>query len=392
MPDPVVIVAARRTPIGAFQGQLSALSAPQLGSAAIRAAVEDAGMPASAIDEAVLGCCLMAGLKQAPARQAVLAAGLPQSVPATTINKICGSGMKAITLIHDMLQAGSCKVGLAGGMESMSNAPYLLSHARSGYRLGHAQTFDHMFLDGLEDAYEGRLMGHYADVSAAEHAIVRARQDAYAIESVLRARKAVASGAFRAEIVPVPVHSGHGETTALDDETPGRCKPDKIAELRAAFRENGTVTPGNSSSISDGAAALILMPAAEAARCSIAPLARIHAHASYAGAPDQFTTAPAAAIRAVLNKAGWSAASVDLFEINEAFAVVALLAIDELGLDEQKVNVHGGACALGHPLGATGARIVVTLIHALRQRGLRRGIATLCIGGGEASALALELV
>ncbi len=392
MNDPVVIVAARRTPIGAFQGQFATVTAPQLGSAAIAAALADIGAHVSTIDEAVFGCCLFAGLKQAPARQAVLGAGLPESVPATTLSKMCGSGMKATMLVHDMLLAGSCTVGLAGGMESMSNAPYVLTRAREGYRLGHGQLLDHMFLDGLEDAYEGKLMGYYADLSAAEHGISRERQDAYATESVRRAQHAVASGTFRTEIAPVTIAGKKGDTVVADDETPGKCDAAKIPHLKAAFRKDGSVTPANASSISDGAAALVLMRESEAQRRGLAPLARIRAHATHARAPGQFTTAPATSIRNVLAKADWSVRDVDLFEINEAFAVVTLLAIDELDLAPEKVNVNGGACALGHPVGATGARIVVTLIHALRQRGLKRGIASLCIGGGEATAVALEVL
>jgi len=391
MNDPVVIVAARRTPIGAFGGQFCGLTAPKLAGAAIAGTLADIGAHAQGVDEAILGCCLFAGLKQAPARQAVLGAGLAESVPATTLSKMCGSGMKATMLVHDMLLAGSCTVGLAGGMESMSNAPYLLTRARQGYRLGHAQALDHMFLDGLEDAYEGRLMGVYADRSAAEHHISRQRQDDYAAESVRRAQHAMTSGAFAAEIAPVAVSTKQGQALIIEDETPGKCDLAKIARLKPAFAPDGTVTPANSSSISDGAAALVLLRASEASRRGLAPLARICAHAGHARAPAQFTTAPAGAIRAVLARAGWRLDQVDLFEINEAFAVVALLAMDELQLSAQKVNVHGGACALGHPIGASGARIIVTLIHALRQRGLRRGVASLCIGGGEATALALEV-
>lgn len=392
MLDPIVIVAARRTPIGAFQGQFLPVTAPQLGSAAIAGVLGDIGSLASSIDEAVMGCCLFAGLKQAPARQAVLGAGLPDSVPATTLTKMCGSGMKATMLVHDMLLAGSCTVGLAGGMESMSNAPYVLPRARAGYRLGHAQVLDHMFLDGLEDAYEGKLMGHYADLSAAEHGISRERQDAFAAESVRRAQRAVTSGAFRDEISPVTVPGRSGDIVITEDETPGKCDIAKIPQLKAAFRKDGSVTPANSSSISDGAAALVLMRESEAKRHALVPLARICGHATHAQAPGQFTTAPIAAIRGVLSKTGWSVGDIDLFEINEAFAVVTLLAIDALGLAPEKVNINGGACALGHPVGATGARIIVSLIHALRHGGHKRGIASLCIGGGEATAVAIELV
>ncbi len=392
MPDSIVIVAARRTPIGAFQGGLTPLSAPQLASAAIRGAFSGLGELGREVDEAVFGCCLMAGLKQAPARQAVLGAGLPDSVPATTLTKMCGSGMKATMLVHDMLLAGSCSVGLAGGMESMSNAPYVLTRARSGYRLGHGQAFDHMFLDGLEDAYEGKLMGYFADLAAAEFGIARERQDAYAAESVRRAQHAVASGAFRDEIVPLAIPGRQGEQIISDDETPGTCDIAKIPKLKPAFTKDGSITPANASSISDGAAALVMMRESEALRRGITPLARILSHATHAQQPGRFPTAPAPAIRRALERAGWCVGDVDLFEINEAFAVVTLLAMDELGLPAEVVNVNGGACAMGHPVGATGARILVTLIHALRARGLRRGLASLCIGGGEATAMAIEVL
>jgi acetyl-CoA C-acetyltransferase len=392
MPDSIVIVAARRTPIGAFQGCLTPLSAPQLASAAIRGAFSGLGELGRDVDEAVFGCCLMAGVKQAPARQAVIGAGLPDSVPATTLTKMCGSGMKATMLVHDMLLAGSCNVGLAGGMESMSNAPYVLTRARGGYRLGHGQAFDHMFLDGLEDAYEGKLMGYFADLAAAEFGIARERQDAYAAESVRRAQHAVASGAFREEIVPVAIPGRQGEKVISDDETPGTCDIAKISKLKPAFTKDGSITPANASSISDGAAALVMMRESEALRRGITPLARILSHATHAQQPGRFPTAPAPAIRRALERAGWGVGDVDLFEINEAFAVVTLLAMDELGLPAEVVNVNGGACAMGHPVGATGARILVTLIHALRARGLRRGLASLCIGGGEATAMAIEVL
>ena len=392
MPDSIVIVAARRTPIGAFQGCLTPLSAPQLASAAIRGAFSGLGELGRDVDEAVFGCCLMAGVKQAPARQAVIGAGLPDSVPATTLTKMCGSGMKATMLVHDMLLAGSCNVGLAGGMESMSNAPYVLTRARGGYRLGHGQAFDHMFLDGLEDAYEGKLMGYFADLAAAEFGIARERQDAYAAESVRRAQHAVASGAFREEIVPVAIPGRQGEKVISDDETPGTCDIAKIPKLKPAFTKDGSITPANASSISDGAAALVMMRESEALRRGITPLARILSHATHAQQPGRFPTAPAPAIRRALERAGWGVGDVDLFEINEAFAVVTLLAMDELGLPAEVVNVNGGACAMGHPVGATGARILVTLIHALRTRGLRRGLASLCIGGGEATAMAIEVL
>lgn len=392
MNDPIVIVAAKRTPIGAFQGQFVGLTAPQLGSAAVRGAFEALPQLMAEVDEAAFGCCLMANLKQAPARQVVLGAGLPESVPATTLTKMCGSGMKATMLVHDMLLAGSCTVGLAGGIESMSNAPYVMPKARQGYRLGHGQLLDHMFLDGLEDAYEGKLMGYFADQCAREFGVSRERQDAYAAESVRRAQHAVSSGAFRDEIAPVTLSGRQGEVILCDDETPGQCKLDKIPTLKPAFIKDGTITPANASSISDGAAAIVLMRESEARRRQLQPLARILAHATHAQKPALFSTAPAPAIAKCLNKAGWRCEDVDLFEINEAFAVVTLLTMDELGLSHDRVNVHGGACALGHPVGATGARIIVTLIHALRQRELKRGIASLCIGGGEATAMAIEIV
>jgi acetyl-CoA C-acetyltransferase len=388
----VVILGAKRTPIGAFQGALAGLTAPQLGAAAIAAAVAQSGVPGADIDDAVIGCCLFGGLRQAPARQAVLGAGLPVSVPCATLSKMCGSGMKAAMQIHDAIVAGNCGVGLAGGMESMSNAPYLMTRARAGYRLGHGQLYDHMFLDGLEDAYEGQLMGHYADLSAAARGIGRERQDAYAAESVRRAQAAGAEGRFAAELVPVELAGRQGKVTVASDETPGKCDIGRIAQLKPAFRQEGTVTAANASSISDGAAALVLSSAAEAKRRGARPLARIVASATHAAEPAQFPTAPVPAIRQLLARAGWTVGDVDLFEINEAFAMVTLLAMDELGLPAEKVNINGGACALGHPIGATGARLLVTLIHALQQRGLRRGVAALCIGGGEASAMAIELI
>ena len=391
MQDPIVIIAAKRTPIGAFQGQFATVTAPQLGSAAVRGALAPFPELQAAIDEAIFGCCLMANLKQAPARQVVLGAGLPVSVPATTLTKMCGSGMKATMLAHDMLLAGSCSLALAGGIESMSNAPYILGRAREGYRLGHGQVFDHMFLDGLEDAYEGKLMGFFADQSARELGISRDRQDAFAAESVRRAQAAVSSGAFAAEIAPVTVQRRKGDIVISTDETPGKCDLAKIPALKPAFVKDGSVTPANSSSISDGAAALLLMRASEAERRGLQPLARIVSHATHAQKPALFTTAPAPAIQGALTKAGWQIGDVELFEINEAFAVVSLLAMDTLGIPADIINVNGGACALGHPVGATGARIIVTLIHAMRARGLKRGIASLCIGGGEATATAIEL-
>lgn len=389
--DPIVIVGARRTPIGAFQGQFQALSATALGGAAIAGALAQAGLAGSAdIDEVLMGCCLMAGLGQAPARQAALAAGLPHSVGATTLSKMCGSGMKTVMLAHDQLRAGVADVLVAGGMESMSNAPYLLPAERAGQRLGHGRTIDHMFFDGLQDAYGGELMGHYADLVAEQQGYSRAQQDAYATESVLRARAAVAQGLFDAEIVPVSV-PGRGEAVQVaGDETPSRCQPDKITRLKPAFRPDGTVTPASSASISDGAAALVLMRERVARERGCQVLARIVAHSTYAGAPGLFATAPVPAIQRVLAQAGWGVDEVDLFEVNEAFAVVALHAMRELKLPHDKVNVAGGACALGHPIGATGARIIVSLIHALQRTGGRRGVASLCIGGGEATAIAIE--
>jgi len=388
----IVIVGAKRTPIGAFQGELSTLTAPQLGSAAVAAAVAQSGISGADIDDAVMGCCLLAGLRQAPARQAVRGAGLPDSIPCTTLSKMCGSGMKAVMQIHDSIVAGNCSVGIAGGMESMSNAPYLLSKARSGYRLGHGQLLDHMFHDGLEDAYDGQLMGYYADLCAAAHSISRGRQDALAAESVRRALAAAQDRAFADEIVPIEIAGRKGTIVVSTDETPGKCDVTKIPALRPAFREDGTITPANASSISDGAAALVLTSESKARRWHALPLARIVASATYAADPQQFAVAPVPAIRKMLAKAGWTVGDVDLFEINEAFAVVTLLAMDDLGIPPEKVNIAGGACALGHPIGATGARLLITLIHALRRRGLRRGVAALCIGGGEASAMAIELM
>ncbi len=387
--DPIVIAAAVRTPMGGFQGALVGVTAPQLGAQAIAGALARAGIPGEAVDEALMGNVLPAGLRQAPARQAALGAGLPQSVPCTTISKVCGSGMKAVMLAHDLIAAGSASIVVAGGMESMSNAPYLLDRARAGYRLGHGRVLDHMFLDGLEDAYEkGRLMGTFAEDTARHFQFSRQMQDDYALASLDRAKAAIASGAFVDEIVPVSV----GGAQVLEDEQPGKARPDKIPQLKPAFHPQGTVTAANSSSISDGAAALVLMRLSEAQRRGVTPLATIVGHASHARAPAWFTTAPVGAVEALMQKTGWSLDQVDLFEINEAFAVVALAAMRELALPHDKVNVNGGACALGHPIGASGARILVTLLGALRRRGLRRGVATLCIGGGEATAMAVELL
>ncbi len=387
--DPIVIAAAVRTPMGGFQGAFSGVTAPQLGAVAIAGALARAGVAGEAVDEALMGNVLPAGLGQAPARQAALGAGLPQSVPCTTISKVCGSGMKAVMLGHDLIAAGSASIVVAGGMESMSNAPYLLDRARSGYRLGHGRALDHMFLDGLEDAYDkGRLMGTFAEDTARHFQFSRQMQDDYALASLDRAKAAIASGAFVDEIAPVTV----GGAQVSVDEQPGKARPDKIPQLKPAFHPQGTVTAANSSSISDGAAALVLMRLSEARQRGVTPLATIVGHASHARAPAWFTTAPVGAVEALMQKTGWSLNQVDLFEINEAFAVVALVAMRELGLSHDKVNVNGGACALGHPIGASGARILVTLLAALRQRGLRRGVATLCIGGGEATAMAVELL
>ena len=392
-PEPIVIVGAARTPIGAFQGDFKDLTAPQLGAVAIRASLERAGLPFESVDEVLLGCVLPAGLGQAPARQAAFGAGLPRSTGATTINKVCGSGMKAVMLARDLLLVGSSTVAVAGGMESMTNAPYLLDRARGGLRMGHGRVLDHMFLDGLEDAYDkGRLMGTFAEDCAQSYGFTREAQDAYALASLLRAQKATADGSFAAEIVPVTVKAGKTERVVSLDELPLKAMPEKIPQLKPAFREGGTVTAANSSGISDGAAALVLMRRAEADRRGLKPLAAIAGHATYANAPSLFPTAPIGAMRALLERTGWSIGDVDLFEINEAFAVGVMATMRDLGLAHEKVNVHGGACALGHPIGASGARIVVTLLAALAKYGLKRGIASLCIGGGEATAIAIERI
>ena len=389
--DPIVIVGAARTALGAFQGMLSPATAPDLGAAAIRAAVARAGVPSEAVDEVLMGCVLPAGLGQAPARQAALGAGLPLSAAATTLNKMCGSGMKAVMLGHDLILAGSAEIVVAGGMESMSNTPYLLDRARAGYRMGHGRVLDHMFLDGLEDAYDrGRLMGSFAEDCAASLDITRAEQDGFARESLRRAGAALADGSFAAEIVPVTVKTGRMERTVSKDEGPGKADPDRIPTLKPAFRDGGTVTAANSSSISDGAAALVLMRRSDAERRGVRPLAAIRGHRSFADEPALFPTAPIGALKRLSERVGWSFGDVDLFEINEAFAVVALAAIKALGLPHERVNVAGGACALGHPIGASGARILVTLLHALERHGLRRGMAVVCIGGGEATAIAIE--
>lgn len=389
----IVIVAAKRTPMGGMLGNLSALSAPELGAIAHRAAIAQAGIAAADIDEVITGCVLQAGIGQAPGRQAAIAAGIPDATGATTINKMCGSGMKAVMLAHDLIKAGSANIILASGMESMSNAPYLLAKARSGYRLGHGELKDHMFTDGLEDAFDkGRLMGYFADETANHYQFSRDLQDKYAIRSMERALKAQQEHAFDNEIAPVEIVGRKDTVTISLDEGPDQSKLAKIPQLRPAFQPTGTVTAANSSSISDGAASLIVMTAAEAKKRGLTPLARIVSHATHANAPQWFTTAPVEAVRKVLAKAEWNTGDVDLFEINEAFAVVAMAAIKDLELDEEKVNVHGGACALGHPIGTSGARILVTLIHALQRKNKKRGVATLCIGGGEAVAMALELV
>ncbi|KWK26430.1 acetyl-CoA acetyltransferase [Burkholderia stagnalis] len=394
--DPIVIVAAARTPIGGFQGDFASLAAPRLGSVAIGAALARAGLAPEQVDEAVMGCVLPAGQGQAPARQATLGAGLPLATGCTTVNKMCGSGMRAAMFAHDMLRAGSAGVIVAGGMESMTNAPYLLPKARAGYRMGHGQVLDHMFLDGLEDAYDkGRLMGTFADECAADYAFSREAQDAFAIESLARAKRANVDGSFDWEIAPVTVAGRHGGTddrVVSRDEQPFKADPSKIPLLKPAFGKHGTVTAANASSISDGAAALVMMRASTAARLGVAPLARVAGHATFAQAPAKFTTAPVGAIRRLFERTGWRAADVDLYEINEAFAVVTMAAMKEHGLPHDTVNVNGGACALGHPIGASGARILVTLIGALRARSARRGVASLCIGGGEATAMAIELV
>ena len=395
MSDPVVIVSVARTPLGGFQGDLSSLTTPQLGAIAIKAAVERAGVAPAQVQEVIMGCVLPAGLGQAPARQAALGAGLPRSAGCNTINKVCGSGMKATMLAHDLILAGSNEVMVAGGMESMSNAPYLLPKARAGYRLGHGQMFDHMFLDGLEDSYskenKGRLMGTFAEDCAGHFNFTRQAQDEFAIASTTRAQAAINNGDFSWEVVPVTVASRKGDVVVDKDEQPLKAQIDKIPSLKPAFKKDGTVTPANSSSISDGAAALVLMRKSTAEKLGVKPVATIIGHATHAQEPALFTTAPVGAMQKVLAKAGWTTEQVDLWEINEAFAVVTMAAMHEMKLPHDKVNVNGGACALGHPIGASGARILVSLIGALRKRGLKRGVASLCIGGGEATAMAIEV-
>jgi acetyl-CoA C-acetyltransferase len=391
--DPIVIVSYARTPMGGFQGALAGASATELGAVAVKAAVERSGAPPEAIEQILMGCVLPAGLGQAPARQAALKAGLPLSVEATTVNKMCGSGMQAAILGHDLVAAGTAKIVVAGGMESMSNAPYLLAKHRGGARIGHDRVMDSMYLDGLEDAYDpGKLMGAFAEESAAAYQIGRAEMDAYAIESLARARRAVEGGAFVREIAPVEIAGRGGVVTVTDDEQPLKADPSRIPSLKPAFAKDGAITAANASSISDGAAALVLMRESTAEALGLTPIARIAGHGAHAHEPGKFTTAPVPAMRKALQRAGWSVADVDLFEVNEAFAVVAMIAMRELGLEHEKTNVNGGACALGHPIGASGARILATLLSALEARGEKRGLASLCIGGGEAVAMAVERV
>jgi acetyl-CoA C-acetyltransferase len=400
MTKSVFIVAARRTPMGAFQGALSGATAPQLGGAAVSAALADSRVPADQVDSVILGCVLQAGLGQAPARQAALGAGLPQATPAMTINKVCGSGMMSVMLGCDAIRAGSARIVIAGGFESMSNAPYLLPKARQGYRLGHGELTDHMFYDGLQNPYDSQLMGHFADETARKYGFTRADQDAFAAESVRRAKATVRDNTFAPEvddtfareITPVTVKGRKVDHFVERDEPPATCDLSKIPNLKPAFSKDGTVTAASSSSIADGAAALVLMSESTVRNLDVQPLARVVAYAGYSQAPEWFTTAPVGAIKKVLTARGWGANEVDLYEINEAFAVVTMAAMRDLGLEHACVNVNGGACALGHPIGASGARILVTLIHALRERGLKRGIASLCIGGGEATAIAVETI
>ncbi|VAV93150.1 3-ketoacyl-CoA thiolase @ Acetyl-CoA acetyltransferase [hydrothermal vent metagenome] len=391
--DPIVIVGMSRTPMGGFQGDFTPLSASDLGAVAVKGALDNSGLGADDIDEAIIGCVLAAGQGQAPARQAVLGAGLPQKVGCTTINKMCGSGMRAAMMAHDTILAGSADIMVAGGMESMTNAPYLLPKMRGGARLGHGEVKDSMFLDGLEDAYDkGKLMGVFAEQAAQHYQFTREAQDDYAISSLNRANAAINKGYFKQEITPVTVKSRKGEVIYDTDEQPGKARPEKIPTLRPAFAKDGTVTAANSSSISDGAAALIMMKQSDAEERGLTPLARITGHCTHAHAPEWFSTAPIGAIEKLYEKTGWTDKDVDLYEINEAFAVVTMAAMRDLGLDHDKVNIHGGACAMGHPIGASGARILVTLISALKTHGKKRGIAALCIGGGEATAMAVELM
>lgn len=390
--DFVVIVNGARTPMGGFQGALSPVTAPELGAIAIREAVSRAGLKAEDVQEVIMGCVLPAGLKQGPARQAALDAGLPAATGCTTINKLCGSGMKATMLAHDLIKAGTNDIMVAGGMESMTNAPYILPKARAGYRMGHGEIKDHMFLDGLEDAKTGRLMGSFAQEMSDKLGITRGDMDAFAVESLKRAQAAIANGNFKAEIVPVPVQSRKGEVLVDTDEQPGNANPDKIPTLKPAFAKDGSITAANASSISDGASALVLMRESDARARGLQPLARIVGHATQSQHPSEFTIAPVGALSSLFAKTGWTAADVDLFEINEAFAMVTMAAMQKHNLPHDKVNVYGGACALGHPVGSTGSRILLTLIHALKQRGGKKGVAALCIGGGEATAMAVELI
>ncbi len=388
----VVIVAAKRTPIGAFQGVLAGAAAPDLGAAAIAGILSESGIDEADVDQVLMGCVLSAGLGQAPARQAAINAGIPVGTACTTVNKMCGSAMMTIMLAHDQLKAESASVIVAGGLESMTNAPYLLPKARRGYRLGHQEVLDHMFYDGLQDPWEGQMMGHYAEETAGKYGFSRDEMDAFAVESVTRAQAAVANGTFSGEIAPVTISSRRGDTTIDTDETPGAVNIDKIPKLRAAFKKDGTVTAATSSSIADGAAALLMMTESEAERRGLKPMARLLGHSSFAKEPAWFTTAPVDAINKLHEKLGWAPDNVDLYEINEAFAVVTMAAMADVGIDHSKVNVNGGACALGHPIGATGARITTTLLHALKARNLKRGVASLCIGGGEAVAIGVELL
>ncbi len=391
--DPIVIVGAARTPMGGFQGCLAPLAAPQLGAHAIRAALQRSGVAAADVEEVIMGCVLPAGQGQAPARQAALGAGLPLGAGCTTVNKMCGSGMKATMFAHDLLVAGSNRVMVAGGMESMTNAPYVLPKVRAGLRMGHGQVLDHMFVDGLEDAYDkGKLMGVFAEQCAEKYGFTRQQQDEFAIASLTRAQQAITDGTFAKEIEPIAVPTRKGEVTVSDDEQPGNANLEKIPTLKPAFKKDGTITPANASSISDGGAALVMMRRSEAERRGLTPLAVIHGHATHAQEPGWFTTAPVGAMKKLLDKVSWGVGAVDLFEVNEAFAVVTLAAMHELEIPHDKVNVHGGACALGHPVGASGARIIVTLINALQKYDLKRGVASLCIGGGEATAIAIERV
>jgi acetyl-CoA C-acetyltransferase len=390
--DPVVILSARRTPVGAFQGALSSVTSPQLGAAAIRAALIDAAVGALSVDEVIMGCVLSAGLGQAPARQAALGAQLPKSTPCTTVNKMCGSAMRAVMQGADQLLAGNAQVVVAGGLESMSNAPYLLPKARSGYRMGHQEVLDHMYLDGLQSPWDGQLMGCFAEATAEEYHFTRQEQDAFAAESVRRSLAAINAGHFAAEVTPVTAKTRKGEVLVDKDETPFTLDVSKIPTLKPAFKKDGTVTAASSSGISDGAAALVLTRQSVANAHGLKPLARIHGYTSFAREPERFTLAPVGAMRKLLGQVNWSVSDVDLFEVNEAFAAVAMAAMKDLGIDHAKLNVHGGACALGHPIGATGARILTTLLYALKLRGTRRGVASLCIGGGEATAIAVELM